>query len=94
MAQFEEGDVVTFADGNGNMLLWGDKVNITEMFVTSVEGDMVNCSSHPYTFQFEADKLVKIGHRSDTHYNSEGNEVETWFPELYEDDEAEEVEGD
>lgn len=94
MAQFKENDVVRFADGNGNMLLWGDKVVIDEMYVKGyAEDGRVEVTSYPYTFTFEESALVKVGEMDDTHYETDpaspnyGNEVYTWLTELNEPEE-------
>lgn len=84
MAQkFQNDDVVRFADGNGKMLLWGDKVEIDWMQVTGyAEDGRVEVVSYPYTFTFEESELVKVGEIHDTVYNEEGNEVYVWLTEL------------
>lgn len=88
MAQFKENDVVRFADGNGNMLLWGDKVVIDEMYVKGyAEDGRVEVTSYPYTFTFEESALVKVGEMDDMHYDADGNEVYTWLTELNEPEE-------
>lgn len=88
--KFNHDDVVRFADGNGKMLLWGDKVEIDWMQVVGyAEDGRVEVTSHPYTFTFEESELVKVGEIHDTVYNEEGNEVYVWLTELNEPDEDE-----
>lgn len=84
MAQkFQRDDVVRFADGNGKMLLWGDKVEIDWMQVHGyAEDGRVEVSSYPYTFTFEESALVKVGEIDDRRYNDEGNEEYVWLTEL------------
>lgn len=88
MAQkFQRDDVVRFADGNGKMLLWGDKVEIDWMQVHGyVEDGRVEVSSYPYTFTFEESALVKVGEIDDRRYNDEGNEEYVWLTELNEEE--------
>lgn len=92
MAQFIEGDVVRFVEGSRLMNLWGDRVHIggeddPVMFVVGQDAEDVKVNCYPYTFTWKAEELVKVGHSSDTHY-VDGDEVETWFPELYEDEDG------
>lgn len=88
--KFNHDDVVRFADGNGKMLLWGDKVEIDWMQVVGyAEDGRVEVTSYPYTFTFEESELVKVGEIHDTVYNEEGNEVYVWLTELNEPDEDE-----
>lgn len=83
--KFCHGDVVRFADGNGKMHLWGDNVNVTDMFVDGYTVDgLVRTTWDNYTFQIEEAELVKVGHQYDTEYNDEGEEVYIWLPELNE----------
>lgn len=99
MAQkFQHGDVVRFADGNGKMLLWGDKVEIDWMEVQRyAEDGRVEVTSHPYTFTFEESALIKVGQIHDTVYDTDpsspnyGNEVYVWLTELNEPDEEDET---
>jgi hypothetical protein len=86
VTKFKHDDVVRFADGNGNMLLWGDKVVIDYMFVKGyAEDGRVEVVSDPYTFTFPEDELVKVGEAYDTEYGEDGNEHYVWLPELDED---------
>lgn len=81
--KFKLDDVVRFADGNGKMLLWGDKVEIDWMQVRGyAEDGRVEVFSYPYTFTFEESELVKVGELHDTVYNSDGNEEYVWLTEL------------
>jgi hypothetical protein len=91
VAKFERGDVVRFADGNGKMLLWGDKVEIDWMEVQRyAEDGRVEVTSAPYTFTFPEEELVKVGEIYDTVYDTDpasanyGNEVYVWLTELNE----------
>lgn len=91
--KFEEDDVVRFADGNGKMHLWGDNVEIDEMFVTGyAEDGRVEVTSYPYTFTFEEEALVKVGEKYETEYDTDpasdtyGDEIYKWLPELNERD--------
>jgi hypothetical protein len=95
--KFNRDDVVRFADGNGKMLLWGDKVEIDWMQVTGyVEDGRVEVTSYPYTFTFEESALVKVGEIHDVVYDTDpaspnyGNEVYVWLTELNETDEEDE----
>lgn len=86
--KFAVDDVVRFADGNGKMFLWGDHVEIDYMFVKGyAEDGRVEVVSDPYTFTFEESELVKVGESLDTEYDSEGNEIYKWLPELNEPEE-------
>jgi hypothetical protein len=94
VAKFKRDDVVRFADGNGKMLLWGDRVDIDWMTVTGYDEEgRVTTASHPYTFAFPEEALVKVGELYDMKYDEDpsspnyGNEVYVWLTELNEPEE-------
>lgn len=89
--KFNRDDVVRFADGNGKMLLWGDKVEIDWMQVVGyAEDGRVEVTSYPYTFTFDESALVKVGEIYDVAYDTDpdsphyGDEVYVWLTELNE----------
>src|SRR4030095_9618021 len=87
--KFKADDIVRFADGNGKMFLWGDKVEIDWMIVKGYrEGsDCPILNADPYEFSgFSDDVLVKVGELYDTSYDDDGNEVYVWLTELNEEE--------